>query len=317
MRSLLATLALLVCSAVAAQSFPSRPLHIVIGFPPGGGIDTVARLIGPKISESLGQPVVIDNRPGGAGVLGTDVVAKAAPDGHSVFFGTMGNLAVNPGFLPNLPFDMDRDLAPVTQVVSTWFLLYAHPALPAKSVPELIAYAKAHPGKVNFCSSGNGGAPHLAAELFASMAGIELVHVPYKGSAPCVADLIGGQVQLTFEAVTIGLQHVQNGKLRALATTSAKRLPMAAELPTIGETLPGYEVDNWYGMVVPARTPQAAIQRLRDEVLKAMALPEVRERLLALGQVPVGSAPDDFAAFMKSERAKWLKVIRQANITPG
>jgi tripartite-type tricarboxylate transporter receptor subunit TctC len=269
------------------------------------------------MSESLGQPVVIDNRPGGGGVLGTDVVAKAAPDGHTLFFGTMGNLAVNPQFLPNLPFNMERDLAPVTQVVSTWFLLYANPGLPAKSLGELITYAKANPGKINFCSSGNGGAPHLAAELFASMAGIQLVHVPYKGSAPCVTDLIGGQVQLTFEAVTIGLQHVQSGKLRALATTSAKRLPMAADLPTIAETLPGYEVDNWYGLVAPARTPRAAIQRIRDEVVKAMAIPEIRERLLGLGQVPVGSTPEEFGRYMKSEGTKWLKVIREANITPG
>src|SRR5258708_36744277 len=163
MRSLFAILALLVCSAVSAQSFPTRPVHVVIGFPPGGGIDTVARLLGPRMSESLGQPVVIDNRPGGGGVLGTDLVAKAAPDGHSLFFGTMGNLAVNPQFLPNLPFNMERDLAPVTQVVSTSFLLYATPGLPAKSVAELITYAKANPGKINFCSSGNGGAPHLAA----------------------------------------------------------------------------------------------------------------------------------------------------------
>jgi tripartite-type tricarboxylate transporter receptor subunit TctC len=269
------------------------------------------------MSESLGQPVVIDNRPGGSGVLGTDLVAKAVPDGHTLFFGTMGNLAVNPQFLPNLPFNMERDLAPVTQVVSTWFLLYAHPGVAAKSVAELITYAKANPGKINFCSSGNGGAPHLAAELFAAMAGIQLVHVPYKGSAPCVTDLIGGQVQLTFEAVTIGLQHVQSGKLRALATTSAKRLPMAADLPTIAETLPGYEVDNWYGMVAPARTPRAAIQRIRDEVVKAMAIPEIRERLLGLGQVPVGSTPEEFGPFMKSEGTKWLKVIREANITPG
>ena len=317
MRWFFATLGLLVCSAALAQAFPTRPVHIVIGFPPGGGIDTVARLIGPKMSESLGQPVVVDNRPGGGGVLGSDVVAKAAPDGHTVFFGTMGNLAVNPVFLPNLPFNMARDLAPVTQVVSTWFLLYAHPGVPAKAVSELIAYAKANPGKINFCSSGNGGAPHLAAELFGSMAGIQLVHVPYKGSAPCVSDLIGGQVQLTFEAVTIGLQHVQSGKLRALATTSAKRLPMAADVPTIAETLPGYEVDNWYGMVAPARTPRAAIQRIRDEVVKAMAIPEIRERLLGLGQVPVGSTPEEFGAFMKAEGAKWLKVIREAKITPG
>jgi tripartite-type tricarboxylate transporter receptor subunit TctC len=317
MRGFFATLGLLVCSAASAQAFPTRPLHVVIGFPPGGGIDTVARLLGPKMSESLGQPVVIDNRPGGGGVLGSDVVAKAAPDGHTVFFGTMGNLAVNPVFLPNPPFNMERDLAPVTQVVSTWFLLYANPAVPAKSVGELIAHAKANPGKINFCSSGNGGAPHLAAELFGSMAGIQLVHVPYKGSAPCVSDLIGGQVQLTFEAVTIGLQHVQSGKLRALATTSAKRLPMAAGVPTLAETLPGYEVDNWYGMVVPARTPRAAIQRIRDEVVKAMAIAEIRDRLVGLGQVPVGSTPEEFGAFMKAEGAKWLKVIREAKITPG
>jgi tripartite-type tricarboxylate transporter receptor subunit TctC len=173
---------LFIAGAALAQSFPSRPGRIVIGFPPGGGIDTVARLLGPKMSESMGQPVVVENRPGGAGVLGTDLVAKSAPDGHTVFFGTMGNLAVNPVFLPNLPFDAERDLAPVTQVVSTSFMLYVNPSLPAQSVGQFIAYAKANPGKLNFCSSGNGGAPHLAAELFNSMAGIRTMHVPYKGS---------------------------------------------------------------------------------------------------------------------------------------
>src|SRR5260221_4994963 len=225
MRSLFAILALLVCSAVSAQSFPTRPVHIVIGFPPGGGIDTVARLLGPRMSESLGQPVVIDNRPGGGGVLGTDLVAKAAPDGHSLVFGTMGNLAGNPQFLPNLPFNMERDLAPVTQVVPTWVLLYANPGLPAKNVGELIAYAKANPGKINFCSSGNGGAPHLAAELFASMAGIQLVHVPYKGSAPCVTDLIGGQVQLTFEAGAHRPPPPASGQPRGTPTPAAHGPP--------------------------------------------------------------------------------------------
>jgi tripartite-type tricarboxylate transporter receptor subunit TctC len=310
-------LSLLACGAsFAQQPFPSRPVHIVIGFPPGGGIDTVARLLAPKMSESLRQPVVIDNRPGGAGVLGTDVVAKSVPDGHTVFLGTMGNLAVNPAFLPNLPFNMERDLAPVTQVVSTSFMLYVHPSVPAQSVAEFIAYARAHPGKLNFCSSGNGGAPHLAAELFNSMSGVKTVHIPYKGSAACISDLIGGQVQFTFEATTIGLAHVKSGKLRALATTAGKRLPML-DAPTIAETLPGFEVDNWYGMVVPAATPRAAIQRLRDEVVKAMNIPEIRERLLAVGQVPVGSGSEEFGAFMRSEGAKWLKVIREANIQPG
>ena len=317
MRALFACFALSICGALCAQGFPTRPVRIVIGFPPGGGIDTVARLLAPKMSESLGQPVIVDNRPGGAGVLGTEAVAKATPDGHTVFFGTMGNLAVNPVFVPNLPFSMERDLAPLTQVVSTSFLVYVNPAVPASTVGELIAYAKANPGKLNFCSSGNGGAPHLAGELLNAMANVSIVHVPYKGSAPCVSDLIGGQVQMTFEAVTIGLAHVQAGKLRALATTAAKRLPMLADLPTVAETLPGYEVDNWYGMVVPAGTPQAAVQRLRDEVVKAMAIPEIRERLLLLGQVPVGSTPEAFGAFMKAEGVKWLKLIREANVKPG
>jgi len=306
----------LICTAASAQSFPQRPVRIVIGFPPGGGIDTVARLLGPKMSESFGQPVVVDNRPGGGGVLGTELVAKSTPDGHTVFFGTMGNLAVNPVFLPNLPFSMERDLVPVTQVVSTSFLVYVNPAVPAKTVNELIAHAKANPGKLNFCSSGNGGAPHLAGELFNSMAGVSIVHIPYKGSAPCVSDLLGGQVQMTFEAVTIGLAHVQAGKLRALATTAATRLSMV-DLPPVAETLPGYEVDNWYGMVAPAGTPRAAVQRLRDEIVKAMAVPEIRDKLLAVGQVPVGSTPEAFGAFMKSEGAKWLKLIREANIKPG
>jgi tripartite-type tricarboxylate transporter receptor subunit TctC len=195
-------------------------------------------------------------------------------------------------------------------------MLYINPSLPAKSVAELISYAKANPGKLNFCSSGNGGAPHLAAELFNSVAAVKTVHIPYKGSAPCISDLIGSQVQFTFEATTIGLSHVKSGKLRALATTAARRLPML-DVPTIAETLPGFEVDNWYGMVVPAATPRAAIQRLRDEMLKAMSIPEIRERLLAVGQVPVGSSPEEFAAFMKSEGAKWLKVIREADIKPG
>jgi tripartite-type tricarboxylate transporter receptor subunit TctC len=316
-RSLCALAAALISCAVAAQSFPSRPLRIVIGFPPGGGIDTVARLLAPAMSDSLGQPLVIDNRPGGAGALGTDVVAKSAPDGHTIFFGTLGNLAVNPVFLPNLPFNMERDLAPVTQVVSTSFMLYVTPSLPARSVGEFVAHAKANPGKLNFCSSGNGGAPHLAAELFSAMAGIKTVHIPYKGSAPCISDLIGGQVQFTFEAITIGLTHVKSGKLRTLGATAAKRLPMLADVPTVAETLPGFEVDNWYGMVVPAGTPPNTIQRIRVEVVKAMSIPEIRERLLSLGQVPVGSSSEEFARFMKSEGEKWLKVIREANIQPG
>ena len=301
--------------AASAQPFPSKPVRIVIGFTPGGGIDTVARLIGPRMSESLGQPVVIENKPGGAGAIGADAVAKSPADGHTIFFGTMGNLAVNPLFLPNLPFDADKDFAPVTQVVSTTFMLFVNPSVPAGNVAEFIAYAKANPGKLNFCSAGNGGLPHLAAEAFASTAGFKATHVPYKGSAPCIADLIGGQIQFAFEAATIGLAHVKSGKLRTLGTTTAKRV--LPNVPTVSESVPGFEVDNWYGMVVPAGTPRAAIQRIREEVVRAMNAPGIREKLLDLGQVPVGSSPEEFGAFVKSEGAKWIKVIREAKITPG
>ena len=224
--SLLAAMGLAVPLAPAwAQPFPSKPVRIVIGFPPGGGIDIVARTIAPKLSEALGQPVIIDNKPGVAGVLGTNLVAKAPADGHTIFFGTTGNISINPAFMPNLPFSMDKDFTPLMLVASLPFLVYAHPSVPVKNLSELVAYAKANPGKINFYSSGNGGLPHLTGELLNNVAGIQTVHIAYKGSAPGMNDLIGGQVQLGYDTVAIGLQHIKTGRLRA----SAVRVIRAAD----------------------------------------------------------------------------------------
>lgn len=302
--------------AASAQYFPSKPIRIVIGFPPGGGIDIVARILAPKLTESFGQQVIVDNRAGANGIIATEIVAKAAPDGYTIFLGTTGNLSVNPILYPKLPFSIERDFTPLTQVSSVPFLLYVNPSVPAKTLGELVAYAKVNPGKVNFYSSGNGGLPHLAGELLNSVAGIHTVHVPYKGSAPGLSDLIGGHVQFGFDAVAIGLPHVKAGKLRAIATTGQKRLSFLQDVPAANETLPGFEVVNWYGMVVPAGTPREVVARLHAEIVKAMGIPEIREKLIALGTDPVGSTPAQFGAFRKSEEAKWARVIKRANIRP-
>ncbi len=307
-------LGLLTAGAALAQAFPSKPVRIVIGFTPGGGIDIVARLLAPKWGEALGQQVIVENKPGANGVVGMDAVAKATPDGHTVFLGTLGNISINPGFYPNLPFNADTAFAPLTQLASVSFMLYANPSLPYKTTAELIAYAKANPGKVYFSSSGNGGLPHLVGEMFNAAAGVKLVHVPYKGSAPSLADVMGGQVQITFDAAAIGLQHVKAGKLRALGSLGAKRAAFAPEVPTVAETVAGFEAVNWYGMTVPAGTPRDAVARLHRDLVKTLALPEIKERMLALGTEPVGSTPEEFGAFTKSEAAKWSRVIKDANV---
>ena len=318
LHSILISIALLLPLAVnaQAQAFPTKPVRIIIGFPPGGGIDIVARIMAPKLSEALGQPVIVENKPGAGGVVGTDFVAKSAPDGHTIFFGTTGNISINPVFIPNLPFNMDRDLTPLTQVSSVSFLLYVNPSLPVKNLGELIAYSKANSGKVNFYSSGNGGLPHLAGELLNAVAGIKTVHVPYKGSAPGLNDLIGGQVQYGFDAVAIGLPHVKSGRLRAIATTGPKRLSILPDVPAANESLPGFEAVNWYGMLVPAGTPREVIARLQREIVKVMEIPDIRDKLIAQGTDPVGSSPEEFGVFMKSEAVKWSRVIKGANIKP-
>jgi len=310
-------LALAGCAQLAqAQSFPNRPIRIVIGFPPGGGIDIVARVIAPKLAEALGQPVLVENKPGAGGSLGTDIVAKAAPDGHTIFLGTTGNISINPIFMTNLPFSMERDLMPLTQVASVSFLLYTNAGFPPKNLRELITYAKAHPGQVNFCSSSTGGLPHLAGELLNNMAEVNTVHIPYKGSAACLNDLMGGQVQFDFDAVAIGLPHVKSGRLRAIATTGPRRLSFLPDIPAANETVPGFEVVNWYGMLLPAGTPREVTGRLQREIAKVMEIPEIRDKLIAQATDPVGSRPEEFGAFMKAETVKWARVIKAANVKP-
>ena len=301
-------------TGLLAQPFPNKTVRIIVPFPPGGGVDIVARTISPKLSEALGQQVVVDNRAGASGIVGTDLAAKAAPDGHTIFMGTLGNISVNPLLFPKLPFDIGRDFAPLTQAVAVTFMLYVHPSVPVKSVKDLIALAKSRPGQINYASSGGGGAPHLAAELFNSMAGVKMVHIAYKGSGPSFIDLLGGQVPLTFDSLTQGLPYVKSGRLRAVATLGPARTPVLPDVPIVGDTLKGYEVVNWFGVMVPAATPRDVINRLHVEIVKVLRMPDIRERLSSQGADPVGSSPEEFGAFMKAETAKWARVIKEANI---
>ncbi|MBC7779712.1 MAG: tripartite tricarboxylate transporter substrate binding protein [Proteobacteria bacterium] len=309
---------ILLCSSQVqvahAQPYPAKPVRMIVAFPPGGGTDLVARIIGPRLAEALGQSVIIDNRAGAAGLVGTEFAAKAPPDGYTVFLGTLGNLSVNPLLYSKLAFDIERDLQPVTNVVAVTFMLYVHPSVPARSVKDIIALAKARSGEINYASSGAGGAPHLGAELFNMMAGVRLVHVPYKGSGQSFGDLLGGHVPITFDSLVQGLQYVKDGRLRAIATLGAKRTPVLPDVPTVGETLPGYDVTNWFGLVTQAAVARETVNRLQADVGKVLRLPDVRDRLLALGAEPIGDTPEQFGAFMKSETAKWARVIQQAKI---
>lgn len=297
-----------------AQAYPNRALHIIIGFPPGGAIDTIARVLAPKMSADLGQSVVVENKPGAGGVIGMQAAARAEPDGYTIFMGTMGNFSITPAIVKDLPYNVEKDFAPVTQVASSGFVIYVNPQLPVKTVAELIAYGKANPSKLNFSSSGNAGLPHMAGEMFASAAGITMTHVPYKGSAPSVNDVVAGQVQLTFEAVAVGLPHVKSGRLRALATMGTQRLSVFPEVATVSETIPGFSVTNWFGMAVPAGTPADRIARIQKSVADALKQPDVLTSLQGLGVDPVGDTPAQFGAYIKEELGRWQKVIAQGNI---
>ena len=301
----------------AGQPFPSKPIRIIVAFPAGGGTDIVARMIAPKLGEALGTQVVIDNRAGAQGIVGTEIAAKSPPDGHTLFMGTLGNIAVNPVLWGNkLPFNMERDFAPLTQVVDVWFLQMIHPSLPAKNPRELIALAKSQPGALNYYSSGAGGAPHLAAEMFNTMAGVKTIHVPYKGSAPGMTDLMAGHIQIGYDSVVQSLPFVKAGKLRAVSVLGAKRTPLLPDTPVMKDFLPGFELTNWFALVIPAATPVEIRNRLHAEVVKILRSPDIKERLLGMGAEPVGSTQEQFGAFIKSEMAKWGKVIREANIKP-
>ena len=300
-----------IASAAAAAEYPAKPIRMLVGFAPGGGTDTTARVIAQPLSEALGQQVVVDNRAGAAGNIATDIASKSPPDGYTVLMGTIAALAINPSLYSKLPFDPVKDFEPVTLAVSSTNVLVVHPSLPVKSVKELIALAKAHPGKLTFGSSGIGGAGHLAGVLFDQLAGTKMVHVPYKGGAPAMIALVGGEVQLVFSTAETAVPQVKAGKIRALAVTIAKRTALLPDLPTIAEAgLPGYEANNWYGVLVPAKTPHAIVERLNREIVKILNSQPVKESLFRQGLDASPSTPQEFGAYIKSEIAKWAKVVK-------
>jgi tripartite-type tricarboxylate transporter receptor subunit TctC len=309
-----ALIGLLVAGALApstgsGQAYPTKAIRMVVAFAPGGIADFAARSVSQKLSESLGVPVVIENRPGAGGVIGSELVAKAAPDGYTVLVTSISH-TINLNVNKSMPFDTRRDFAPVMLIADAPNILVVHPSVPAKSVEELIEFARARPGRLAYASSGSGTSVHLSAELFKAMTRIDLLHVPYKGGGPAVADLLSGQVQLMFATLPTVLEHVRAGRLRGLGVTGGRRFTGASEFPTIAEAgLPGYELSGWSGMFAPANTPRAVIDRLAGETAKILREPGLRERFLALGAEPAVKMPEEFSAFVDSEIAKWKNVV--------
>ena len=309
-----ALVSLLVAQAVAAQSYPNRPIRLVIPYPPGGPTDFVGRIVGQKISQSLGQQVVVDNRPGAATVIATELVARAAPDGYTLLFGTGGGTFLAPLMLPKVPYDPHKDFDPVSMLVQSPQVLVVHPSVAANSVKELIALAKAKPGTFNFASVGTGTSPHLGGELFQSLAGIKIQHIPYKGTAPAMTDLISGQVHMMFTSMPTVLAHVKSGRLKLLGTGGLKRSAAIPDTPVIADTLPGFELVTWYGIFVPARTPGAVINRLNVEIVKALADPESRDRMSAQGLEPNPMTPDELRRYTQQDSSRWARLIKAAGI---
>jgi tripartite-type tricarboxylate transporter receptor subunit TctC len=304
----------LLCSIPAANAqpaYPSRPIRFIVPFTPGGSGDIFARPIAQKMSESMGQQVVVENRPGSGGVIGSEAAAKAAPDGYTMMMGLTANIAVNPSLYPKLPYDPLRDFAPVTLIAAAPYVLVVPPSLPARNVKELVALARAKPGELAYVSLGSGSMGHLSGELVASMAGVKLLHVPYKTLGQALTDMISGQVQLLFLGIASAKPHVSSGKLRAIAVSGAKRSPVMPQVPTVSESgVKGFDVTGWYGAFVPTGTPPEIIARLHKEIVRAISLPDVRERLSAEGADLVGNSPREFDAFVRSELAKWAKVVK-------
>ena len=299
--------------AHAQASYPSKPIRLVVPFPAGGTTDILARAVAQRLTETMGQPVVVDNRAGAGGNIGADMVAKAPPDGYTLLMGTVGTHAINASLYAKMPYDHVRDFAPVILVAGVPNVLVVNPALPVNSVQELIAYGKANPGKLNFASSGNGTSIHLAAELFKTMTGVQMAHVPYKGSAPALVDLAGGQVQLMFDNLPSSLALIKAGKLKALAVTSAQRSAALPDVPTVAESgLAGFEASSWFGLLAPAGTPKDIIAKLNGEVTKWLATPEAKEKLAAQGAIPAGRSPDDFMRHIAAETVKWQKVVKDS-----
>lgn len=308
--------ALLFAAPVSAQKFPDRQVTLVAPFPPGGTTDVLARSIAQELSKAIGQQVIVDNRPGASGMIGAGSVAKSAPDGYTLLLSTPGPVSVNKHLYSKMTYNPDTDLIPITQIGTVPQLLVVHPSVPAKSVKELIALAKAEPGKLNYGSVGNGSTLHIAGEMFNVGAGTELMHVPYKGSAPALTDLLGGQIQLMFDVIISALPHAKEGKLRALAVTGSKRSASAPDIPTIAESgVPGYDIVTWYGVMAPAGTPKDIVTFWNKEIVKALNTPEVQQRLTSLGADLVANTPDEFADYLKKESDRVADVVKKAKIT--
>jgi len=305
-------------AAVATEDpakYPSKAIRFVVPFPPGGGNDTIARLVGQQMAASMGQQVLIDNRPGAAGALGAQVAASAPADGYTIFLAGVGSHGLNPNLRKKLPYDPIKDFDAISLIASAPLLVVVHPSLPVKNVKELIALAKAKPGVINYASNGAGGSSHMAVELFDMVAGTRMTHVPYKGLAPALTELLSGEVQVMFSSAVAMLPQVKAGKLRAIAMTGAKRSPAIPDVPTVAESgLKGYETGSWYGVVAPAGTPRYAIDKLSSEVIRITKSPAVTNKLVDEAVIPVGSTPAEFTAYIKSEIARWGKVIKQAGL---
>lgn len=298
----------------SSQNYPNKPIRVVVPQSAGASTDLIARLVSQKLAERLGQPVIVDNRPGAGSILGTELVSKAAPDGYTLLV-VASSLSINPAMRKSLPYDATRDLAPITQLSAFPNMLTVHPSLPVKTVQDLIALAKSKPGQINYGSSGTGTGTHISAELFKYMTGVDMVHIPYKGGAPAVTALLGGQVQLNFATIPSVLPHVKAGKLRAIAVTSAKRTSAVPDVPTIAESgVPGFDHEPWNGMLTSGGTPKWIVAKLNAEVVRIIHSPDVKAVLISDGSEPVGNKPEEFAAIIKSETAKWKKVIKAAGI---
>jgi tripartite-type tricarboxylate transporter receptor subunit TctC len=298
-------------AAAEAAAFPSRPLRLIVPFPAGGGADALARLIMPRVAQHLGQPIVIENRPGAGGNVGAELVARAAPDGYTLLYGTNGTHAINASLYRNLPFDPIRDFVPVSRMTEIAAMLIVHPGVPAKSTAELIQYARSNPGKLNFASAGNGTTSHLAGEMFRTQAGIDIVHIPYRGGALAMTDLIGGQVQMMIEVMPNAAPQVSAGRVRGLAVSTAGRFPTTPTIPTIDESgLPGFEASAWDGIFVPAGTPLPIVMRLNTAIRQALEEPDTVAALLARGARPVPGSPESFAAFIPASAERWAVAVR-------
>jgi len=302
-------------AAVFAQTgYPSKPVRMVVPSSAGGGTDIVARIIAPELSKRLGQQIVIDNRPGAGTMIGIEVAAKSPADGYTVLMG-LSTLAINSALYKKVPYDPQRDFAPITQAVSSASIIVVHPSVPVKTLKELIAFARARPGQINYASAGTGTYPHMTMELFLSMAKLKMVHIPYKGTGPAMIDMVAGQVATMAATILTGMPQIRAGRLRPLAITSAARSPIVPDLPTVAEAgLPGYESVQWYGMLAPARTPRDIITRLHGEATRVLQQPEIKARFAGDGADPVGSTPEEFTRYIQSELTKWAKVARDAGI---